>query len=56
MQTVNGVTYWRNRDSAQGYALAHGLPVDRIIHYGRGYAIQSRASGPYWNAEALAWR
>ncbi len=35
---------WR---AAHDYAIKHGWPTNRIISYSRGWAIQTRISGPY---------
>ena len=56
MKTYRGVTYWPTYDSAIAYANGHNLPVDRLIEYGRGWAIQKCVSGPYWNAVKEVWQ
>ena len=45
--TRKGIYYFRTFQVARAYAIEHGLPTDRIIHYGLGWAIQLRISGPY---------
>lgn len=47
MVAYRGVYYFPTRADAFAYAVAQGAPTDRIIEYGRGFAIQLRASGPY---------
>jgi hypothetical protein len=49
--THREVTYWESYVLARDYAREHGHPTDRIIYYGRGWAIQLRVSGPYVNAK-----
>lgn len=56
IETHNGVTYWRERSACLEYATRNGLPTDRLIAYGRGYAIQKRISGPYWDAVKRKWQ
>lgn len=56
MRTVKGVTYFGGYTTARQYALDAGLPTDRIIAYGLGWAIQREKSGPYWNAEIQGWQ
>lgn len=41
------VYYFKTCQDAHTYAERHGHPTTRIIHYGRGWAIQLRVSGPY---------
>ena len=41
------IFYFRSRQAAIQYARRYALPVDRIIEYQRGWAIQLRVSGPY---------
>lgn len=43
----NGVRYFPTYTAAREYAQTFGFPTDRIIYYGRGWAIQLRISGPY---------
>ena len=45
--TRHGVTYFADYADARAAALAAGLPADRIIRYGLGWAVQLRVSGPY---------
>lgn len=49
--TYQGVTYFIDYKSAYDYAVKNNLPTERIIEYTRGFAIQSRKSGPYYNIE-----
>jgi hypothetical protein len=39
--------YFPTFAAARAHAIACGYPTDRIIEYGRGWAIQLRVSGPY---------
>jgi hypothetical protein len=41
------IFYFETMHDAKAYALTHGFPVNRIIPYQRGWAIQLRVSGPY---------
>jgi hypothetical protein len=41
------VYYFETHGDAKEYAITHGFPIDRIIPYQRGWAIQLRKSGPY---------
>ena len=43
-----GIFYFPGYGAARTYAAANSLPADRIICYGRGWAIQRERSGPYW--------
>ena len=47
MITHKGIHYFRTYELARAYAVAHGMPTDRLIHYTLGWAIQLRVSGPY---------
>ncbi len=47
MATYKGVYYFPTYATARDYAESHGHPIDRIIPYTRGWAIQIRVSGPY---------
>jgi hypothetical protein len=47
MKTYKGDYYFPTYQAARAYALAHRYPTDRIISYGRGWAIQLYVSGPY---------
>ena len=51
MKTVRGTTYFPTFQDARNFASEHTLPTDRIIEYGKGWAIQLRVSGPYFNAK-----
>ena len=42
-----GVYYFPSYSQAVAYAADNDKPSNRIIEYGRGWAIQLRASGPY---------
>ena len=42
-----GIWYWPDYQTARDFAVAFGLPTDRIIAYQRGWAIQMRKSGSY---------
>ena len=55
MKTHKGATYFPSFPIARDYAEEHGLPANRIIEYGRGWAIQLRVSGPYYNADKARW-
>jgi len=54
-KTFKGITYWPTFITARDFAVANKLPADRIISYGRGWAIQREVSGPYWNATTGTW-
>lgn len=45
--THKKIFYFETHADAKEYALTHGFPIDRIIPYQRGWAIQLRKSGPY---------
>ena len=45
--TRKGVTYFPDYADARTAALAADLPIDRIIPYAIGWAVQLRVSGPY---------
>jgi len=47
MKHWRGVTYFADYDSAVRAARWNGWPTDRIIQYGKGWAVQSKKSGPY---------
>ncbi len=47
MTTHKGIFYFKDWSAAHGFAAAHALPLNRIICYQRGWAIQLRISGPY---------
>ena len=47
MTTHKGIYYFPTYESARNYAREHGAPTNRIISYGRGWAIQLHVSGPY---------
>lgn len=47
MKTSKGIYYFPTYLEARRYALANGYPTDRIISYGKGWAIQLFVSGPY---------
>lgn len=47
MKTYRGIYYFKDRASAAAWATENGWPVDRIIEYGRGWAIQAGKSGNY---------
>ncbi len=58
--TRKGVTYFPDYADARAAALNAGLPIDRIISYGLGWAVQLRVSGPYagpreFGSRAYAW-
>jgi hypothetical protein len=42
-----GIYYFPTYEDARSHAQRHGLPTDRLIRYGLGWAIQLRVSGPY---------
>jgi hypothetical protein len=42
-----GTYYWRNREDAKEWANNYGWPIDRIIEFGRGHAVQCGPSGNY---------
>lgn len=47
-RTHKGIFYFPTHRSAHAYAAEHDAPAsNRIIQYGRGYAIQLHVSGPY---------
>lgn len=46
-KTYQGIYYFTTYAEAKEYATDNALPTDRIIAYGRGWAIQLRISGPY---------
>lgn len=52
---IRGVYYFPSYENARRYAEDNSLPVDRIISYGAGWAVQLQIAGPYapeqWNAE-----
>jgi len=54
-KTHKNTSYFPTRESAKLYAEANMLPTDRIIGYGRGYAIQKEASGRYFNVKTYSW-
>jgi len=45
--TRKGVYYWTNEKGAKRWATDNDWPTDRIILYGRGYAVQCGQSGNY---------
>jgi hypothetical protein len=45
--THKNIWYFPTFAAARSHATIHRLPTDRIIYYGRGWAIQYRAGGPY---------
>lgn len=45
-----GVWYWPDYQTARNFAVAFDLPIDRIIPYSKGWAIQMKVSGPYVEA------
>lgn len=47
MKVYKGDYYFPSFEEARSYAIEHGFPTDRIISYGRGWAIQLYVSGPY---------
>jgi len=47
MTAYKGVYYFPTRQLATAYAMANDWPVDRLIEYDRGWAVQLRISGPY---------
>jgi hypothetical protein len=47
MRAYHGVYYFDSYDLAHEYATAHEWPTDRILSYGRGWAVQHHKSGPY---------
>jgi len=55
VKTYRGNSYFPTSAMAQDYALEHGLPTHRIIHYKRGYAIQKKKSGAYWDVKKKQW-
>ena len=56
MKTYKGIFYFPSRESAESYARKNGFPLNRIIAYGRGYAIQTKVSGPYVGPELIRER
>lgn len=42
-----GTYYFQTREAAKDWAIQNGWPVDRIIEYRRGYAVQLHISGTY---------
>jgi hypothetical protein len=51
MRTKKGVYYFPTYEAARAYAETEGYPVNRIISYTLGWAIQLRISGPYVGPE-----
>lgn len=49
--TRNGVTYYSHYIEARD--VARRFPGARCVAYGLGWAVQLRASGPYWNREIV---
>lgn len=45
--------YFKTPEHAHSYATKHGYPTDRIIHYGKGHAIQGGESGDYAGPHGL---
>lgn len=43
----HGVWYWRSANLARAWAEANGWPTDRILEFGRGWAVQAGRSGNY---------
>lgn len=48
-----GVYYFRTFEDARDYALGRGYPTNRIIKYGRGWAIQAEPGGDYAGPHGL---
>jgi hypothetical protein len=48
-KTYQGVSYWPTYESARAAAAERGFSTERIIKYGRGWAVQAYISGPYLN-------
>ncbi len=46
-KTYHGVYYFPTYYAARNFACRFAFPTNRIIEYGRGWAIQLRESGPY---------
>lgn len=45
--TRNGIYYFSSHIEAENWAIDNGWPIDRIIGYHSGYAIQAGKSGNY---------
>ena len=56
MRMKKDVFYFDTFVSARDYAERNKWPTDRIIHYGLGWAIQLRISGPYVGPGQIAAR
>lgn len=51
MTISKGIYYFPTFEAARDHARSVGAPTDRIIHYGLGWVIQWRVSGPYVGPE-----
>lgn len=57
MKTYKDTYYFPTYQAARTYAEVGMMPTNRIIEYGRGWAIQFHVSGPYAGASrrSLPW-
>ncbi len=55
VRTSKGTSYWPSFPEARAYALKHDLPMDRIIEYEKGWAIQKEVSGAYYDVKKGGW-
>jgi hypothetical protein len=47
MKLSKGIWYWKTREDAEFWAESSGYPMDRILEYSKGFAIQLYRNGPY---------
>ena len=48
VREYKGVAYFKNRKDAEAH-MKRFAPKGRVVEYERGYAVQTRISGPYLN-------
>lgn len=54
VRTYMGTYYFDTFEDAAAFAVSIGAPVDRLIHFGCGVAIQWHVSGPYAGPDDMA--
>ncbi|MEK9895219.1 MAG: hypothetical protein VW518_02160 [Burkholderiaceae bacterium] len=48
VKEYKGTAYFKDRKDAEAH-MKKFAPKGRVVEYGRGYAVQTRISGPYLN-------